>query len=114
VNKWNLAQGPEDLTDTELGCRINRHPWPRLRPGKPIPKAVDVHRQPDGWFEVTYPCPECDAILVEETYKGDVRYRRTIYPDGWNRIPRSAGIRKSEIRGEFYARLDDDLVRAAS
>lgn len=113
AGKWEtFAQGPEDLTDDELGCRVNRHPFPRLRPGKPVPSEVDVGRTSDGWYEVTYPCPHCDAYLIEETWKGDVRYRRIVYPPEWHRIPRSAGIKKAEIRGEFYARLNADLERA--
>lgn len=114
AGKWETtAQGPEDLTDGQLGCRVERHDFARLRPGQPIPKTVDVRRSPDGWYEVSKPCKFCGAELYTEEYKGDVRVRRIIYPDDWKRIPRSAGIRKHEIRSEYAGRLADDLARAA-
>lgn len=114
MSKWNVAQGPEDLTDAELDCRVERHNFPRLRVGKPIPQAVERRILPDGWLEMVRECPDCGALLTTEERKGQVRYRRITYnPEKWNHLPRENKITKAEIRAERATRMYDDLVRGA-
>ena len=55
------------LSPRTRACKaVNRHPWPVIIPGEPIPPGVIVRRV-SGGLDITYICPNCGRMKTEST-----------------------------------------------
>lgn len=104
-----------ELDDRHLACRAGRHSWPVLIPGRKLPKGISATRQADGCYQVTETCAVCDEERTKTTLPNGVydqsatyKYR---YPERWIRFSIDEEISRSDIVGELYRRIGEELFR---
>lgn len=104
------------LSDEQLACRAGHHDWPKLIPGREIPKGISSVRNPqDGSYLVTETCSVCDkqrwkVTLPKGVWDLDAGYRYDD-PEGWIRFAVGEEISRRDIVAELYRRVGPELFR---
>jgi len=97
-----LAQlSPEQAT-----CLSQGHEWPKIRPGRALPKGVDAVPQKMGAFQVRETCPTCKTVRTWTTLPGggfdmDVQYRYE-HPKNWVTQETGTGVTRRDIKADVW------------
>lgn len=100
-----------EIDDDQLACRASGqgHDWPKLRPGKPIPKNLRHEKQEDGCYLRVETCRCCGKRRYRYTLPHGVYDRNALYwyedPKNWKRIPRSAEVSRADMAAEVTERM---------
>jgi hypothetical protein len=103
-----------ELSDEHLACRAGHHSWPKLIPGRAIPRGVKSVRNPeDGSYLVTQTCDVCGkerwkVTLPKGVWDLDAGWRYDD-PEGWIRFAIEEEISKRDLTAELYRRLSPQL-----
>jgi hypothetical protein len=109
-----------DIDDEIVFCRargLGGHDWPKLRPGKRIPKNFQPVLQRDGTVLVTELCGACGKTRWYESGVGgafDMGAKKHYKdPRNWKVLPRDLGYSSRDFDAEAWRRLQDDIMRTA-
>jgi hypothetical protein len=112
------------VPDDQVTCRVWRHKWAVWDLVKGVPKALKVHRTPQGDYQLTEVCERCGARERMLTLVGGVfdqnavlSYRDVKDGNGvskWVSVPRDdLNVTMSDFKAEFFGRAADLLKAAA-
>lgn len=103
-----------DIDDSIVACRAWGHEWPKLRPGKPLPRRFRPSLQPGGVVLITETCGNCGKTRESLTLSGGVFDRGVVRhyydPKNWVVVPDSS---PRDFQAETYRRLNEDIMTAA-
>lgn len=103
-----------DIDDSIVGCRAWGHDWPKLIPGKSLPRRFRPALQPGGVVLITETCGRCGKQRTTLTLSGGVfdrgAIRRYTDPKNWVVVPDAT---PRDFQAETYRRLNDEIMAAA-
>jgi hypothetical protein len=105
------------IDDNIVACRAWGHDWPKLRPGKPLPRRFRPALQTDGTVLTTEICGNCGKERYTYTLKGGVfdrgAIRRYADPANWVVIPADERVTPRDFQAETYRRLHEEIMTEA-
>jgi hypothetical protein len=105
------------IDDSIVGCRAWGHDWPKLRPGKRIPRGYRPALQTDGTVLVTEVCGQCGKERYSYTLRGGVfdraAHRVYVDPKNWVVIPADERVTPRDFQAEAYRRMHEEIMAAA-
>lgn len=110
-----------EIPDDELACRAEKHDWPKLIPGKPLPRNfrsefADPARR-NGVYLITETCGLCGKKRSRLTLPRGVYDTSAVYwyedPPHWKRLAQALGVTKTDCKAEVYQRLLPAIAEAA-
>jgi hypothetical protein len=103
-----------DIDDSIVGCRAWGHDWPKLIPGKALPRRFRPRLAPGGFVHISETCGRCGKERATDTLAGGVfdrgAIRRYTDPKNWVVVPDST---PRDFQAETYRRLHDEIMKAA-
>jgi hypothetical protein len=112
-NQYLASLSPEQAT-----CMSQGHSWPKIRPGRALPKGVDAVPQKMGAFQVRETCPVCDTVRIWTTLPGggfdlDVQYRYE-HPRSWVTKESGVDVTRRDIKADVWSQFGTGLRTAKS
>lgn len=106
------------LSPEQATCMSQGHSWPKIRPGKALPKGVDAVPQKMGAFQVRETCPVCRMVRTWTTMPGgafdvDVQYRYE-RPEGWVVRDSSIEVTRRDIKASVWESFGNLLAASRS
>jgi hypothetical protein len=106
------------LGEAQATCMSQGHSWPKIRPGKALPKGVDAVPQRMGAFQVRETCPVCRTIRTWTTLPGgafdmDVQYRYE-HPQDWVTKHGDVDVTRRDIKADVWGQFGTALKAAKS
>jgi hypothetical protein len=106
-----------DIDDNIVACRAWGHDWPKLRPGKALPKRFRPALQPGGVVLITETCGNCGKTRETLTLSGGIFDRGAVRhyfdPKNWVVIPAYERVTPRDFQAETYRRLHEEIMAAA-
>lgn len=103
-----------DIDDSIVGCRAWGHDWPKLIPGKALPRRFRPRMADGGCVLITEICGRCGKERETLTLSGGVfdrgATRRYTDPKNWVVVPDST---PRDFQAETYRRLHEEIMKAA-
>jgi hypothetical protein len=106
------------LGEAQATCMSQGHSWPKIRPGKALPKGVDAVPQKLGAFQVRETCPVCHTVRTWTTLPGggfdmDVMYRYE-HPQDWVTKDSDVDVTRRDIKADVWAQFGGALRSSRS
>lgn len=106
------------LPPGQATCMSQGHSWPKIRPGKPLPKGVEAVPQRLGAFQVRETCPVCNSVRIWTTlpnggFNLDVQYRYE-HPEDWVIRDGSVDVTRRDIRADVWNQFGTALKQGRS
>lgn len=97
------------MDDDILVCRGQRHEWPVVTPGRPLPRGVKAQPAREGAYRITETCLRCgqvDRTITTEPHGFWPRARTYSYSygDRWEPMPEFAALGPRDMKGEAFRR----------
>lgn len=112
------AQYLASLGEGQATCMSQGHSWPKIRPGKSLPKGVDAVPQKMGAFQVRETCPVCHTVRTWTTLPGgafdmDVSYKYE-RPRDWVVRDGDVDVTPRDIKADVWAQSTRGLSASRS
>lgn len=94
------------LSPEQATCMGQGHDWPKIRPGRALPKGVDAVPQRMGAFQVRETCSTCKTVRTWTTLPGgafnlDIQYRYE-HPKDWVVRHGEVDVTRRDIRADTW------------
>jgi hypothetical protein len=106
------------LDDDQAVCMSQGHGWPKIKPGKPLPRGINVVPEKNGQFQVRETCPSCGTVRTWTTLPGgqfdmDIQYRYE-HPKQWTTQEKGTGVTRRDIKASVWKQFGQGLASAPS
>ena len=110
-----------DIDDEQIFCRARGfaggHDWPKLRPGKRIPKNFHPMLTREGTLLVTETCRACGKVRWYMSGVGGMfdlgSKKRYKDPENWKRLARDLGYSSRDFDAEAWSRMQEQIMSIA-
>lgn len=97
------------LSAEQATCMSQGHSWPKIRPGKALPRGVDAVPDKMGAFQVRETCPVCHTVRTWTTLPGgafdmDVQYRYE-HPKDWVVKDSHVEVTRRDIKADVWSQF---------
>lgn len=94
------------LSAEQAVCMGQGHDWPKIKPGKALPRGIEAVPQHNGQFQVRETCPVCKTVRTWTTLPGgafdlDIQYRYE-HPKDWVTRHGDVEVTRRDIRADTW------------